>query len=98
MDDNEFRDLQERSALIAEMAAHPGWTMLVDRAHATLAAKQQRILNGQLGDYTEYQKQCAYVDGALDVLHLPNRVAKELEEEMAFRDEIRKAEEEEEAA
>jgi len=97
MDDQEFRDLQERSALIEQMSEHPGWAMLIDRAHYTIGAKQQQILKGDIPDYTAYQKAVAYVEGARDVLLLPDKVARELEEEMAFRDEIRKAEEEEAA-
>jgi hypothetical protein len=97
MNDLEYRDLQERSALIEELSKHPGWTMLVDRAHATLAARQQRLIGGRIKDYEEYRAECGFIDGAFFVLHLPNTVNQELVDETAYREE-RKAAEEEEAA
>ena len=96
MDDDEFRDLQERSALIEEISRHPGWDMLVDRAHVTLASMQQSIINGRL-NRSDYKNRCGFVEGAFFVLHLPDKVRKELEEELAFREEIKRAEEEEAA-
>jgi len=93
MDDNEFRDLQERSALIEEISRQPGWDMLVDRAHATLASVQQSILNGKL-DPDDYKSRCGFVEGAFFVLHLPAKVRDELENELELRQEREQAEEE----
>jgi len=95
--DDELRDLQERVALIEEMAAQHGWTLLVDRAHATLAAYQQRLLGGAIKDYSDYEKTVAFIDGAFFVLHLPSTVRSELDDEMTYREEIAEAEEEEAA-
>jgi len=98
MNDEELRDLQERVALIGEMAAHPGWAMLTDRAHHTIALRQQRLLNGKLEDFAEYQKEVAYMDGMFFVLRLPDQVKGELDDEMGYRAELEEAEEESEAA
>ena|SRR5215831_13584432 len=95
MDDNELRDLQERVQLIEEMAGTNGWLMLADRAHATLAQRQQRLLVGSPKDYTDYVKEVAFIDGAFFVLRLPEQVRAELEAEMVFRQEAEEYEQDE---
>lgn len=98
MDDAELRDLQERTALIEEMANHPGWAMLVDRAHATIGMKQQRVLNGRLKDFEEYRREVDYMDGMFFVLRIPEQVKQELDDEMRERGEWLAAQEADEAA
>jgi len=91
VNDDELRDLQERCALIAEMAASPGWAMLVDRATASIRVEQQRVLNGKL-DHDTYLKSCAYMDGQFFILQLPGRVAAELANELSLREEMHEEE------
>lgn len=91
--DSEFRDLQERSALIAEMANSYAWELLADRANILIGAKQERILSGQLPGHDEYQKEIAFIAGASFVLGLPKMVRQELERELASRSELEMAEE-----
>ena len=93
MNDDELRDLQERVSLIAEMAASPGWTMLVDRAHASIRVAQQRVLRGLL-EHDEYLKQCANMEGMFFILDLPAKVQAELDQELGLRAELQEEEEE----
>jgi hypothetical protein len=86
VEDDELRDLQERVALIEEMSSHPGWTMLTDRAHATLRSTQQSIINGRL-DLDTYRNRCGFIEGAFFILNLPGAVRSELDEEMFSRGE-----------
>lgn len=95
--DEEFRDLQERSALIEEMADHPGWALLCDRAYKMIGPRQQRVLKGNLPDYLAYQKEICFIDGASFILRLPAVVKEELEKELQLRQTMIELEEEEAA-
>ena len=79
MTEEEFRDLQERVHLIEEMAETPGWGMLLDRARATLLARQTRIVQGKCEDYENYIKETSFGDGIEYVMRLPFKVREELE-------------------
>jgi hypothetical protein len=91
--DDELRDLKERVQLIEEMVATPGWALLQDFAADTLDKRQQAILHGSPGDYTDYQRQIAFLDGAGFVLSLPHKAREGLEEELGYRAEVEEAEE-----
>lgn len=93
MDEQELRDLQERVALVKEMAAHPGWRMLQDRALHTLLIKQTYIIQGKCKSYEEYLKEVAFTDGVEYLMKLPDRL--DLELEMAL-DNLPPAEDEDE--
>lgn len=85
MDETEFRDLQERVALIKDMASHPGWQLLVDRANATMYQKQKWIILGKAKDWDEYQRTVAWMDGLSFVLNLPAAVEQEMSYELGER-------------
>lgn len=85
MDDGDFRDLQERAALIEEMAESSAWTLLNDRARATIFQHQERVLMGRCPSLEDYKAACSWVDGALFVLGLPSRVSSELQAEILIR-------------
>lgn len=85
MEDNDFRDLQERVALIESMASTHGWEMLIDRSRATLLNRQTRVVQGRCASYEDYLKECSFMDGIEHVLTLPTRVRLELENAMAER-------------
>jgi hypothetical protein len=78
VDETEFRDLQERVAMIKEMSSHIGWQMLVDRANATMYQKQKWIILGKAKDWDEYKHAVAWMDGVSFVLGLPAAVEKEM--------------------
>lgn len=92
MDDGDFRDLQERTQLVAEMAQHPGWSMLVDRARVTLFNRQQRLILGRAKDYEEYIKETAWMEGLSFLMDLPLAIQLEMEAELETRREIEEAE------
>lgn len=83
--DSDFRDLIERSSLIREMADHPGWTLLADRAKANMFPRQKALIQGQTKDWEDYVRQTAWMEGASFILDLPTVVQNELERETAER-------------
>lgn len=89
MTDEELRDLQERSQLVADLTQHGGWQLLVDRANLGLWAKQNLVIGGGAKDYEQYKTAIAWMEGAQFVLAVPMLVEQELELELAAREEER---------
>jgi len=85
VDDNEFRELQERSQLILDMTKHPGWQLLTDRANVGLWAKQNLLVGGGAKDFEHYKTTIAWMEGAQYVLSVPTLIEQELEIERLAR-------------
>ena len=96
--DEDFRDLLERSALVREMADHPGWPLLADRARVNLFSRQRALIQGQTKDWEDYIRQTAWMEGVSFVLDLPLVIQRELEREVQERKEWEDAQKEEEEA
>ena len=96
MEDNEFRELQERSHLILELTSLPGWIMLMDRANEGIWAKHNLVMSGKLPNFEQYKTTIAWMDGAQYVLAVPDMVQQELNIEQLRRDELELALKEEE--
>jgi hypothetical protein len=88
MDDDEFRELQERSQLILDLVEHPGWSLLVDRANVGLWAKQNLLISGGAKDFEHYKTSLAWMEGAQYVLGVPSLINEELKVEQIRRDEL----------
>lgn len=87
MTDEELRDLQERVQTISDMTASTGWAMLQDAAKAVLVSKQTRIIQGKCDNYEEYKTDCAFGDGVLYLINLPDRLQMRLDQELELRSE-----------
>ena len=79
----ELRELQERVELAEQISETPGWMMLVDRARATMVAKQSRIVQGKCSDHEDYAKECAFLEGLDFFVKLPARMRLELDMQLA---------------
>lgn len=77
--EDEFRELLERTQVVEDMAATPGWAYLADRATVSIAAKQRQILAGSVTDINEYKAVSGWLQGAEFVLSLPRRMREEVE-------------------
>ena len=53
--------------------------MLKDRASHTVADKQKRVLGGKVTDLADYKNLTGWIEGALFVLTLPERMQQELD-------------------
>ena len=76
MNDDELRDLAERTQQIRDMAETGGWAMLCDRVLAEVSMHQKRILGGRLSE-EEYRREAGFVEGAMSALQMPDRVLTE---------------------
>lgn len=76
MNEDELRDLAERTQAIIEMAEGHAWALFKDRAQAEILAHQRRILSGRLSE-EDYRREAGWVDGALAVLSLPTQLEHE---------------------
>ena len=85
MNDDEFRDLIERTHAIQELTRTPGWQYLVDRAHASIAPRQKAVLDGNPKNMEDYRRATGWIDGALAVLDIPAVVAREIDAERRAR-------------
>lgn len=94
LNDTEYRDLLERHALVQEMASHPGFTLLADRAKVNLFSRQRALIQGQAKDWEDYLTQTAWMEGVSFILDLPGVMEREMERETLAR---REAEAEAEA-
>ena len=98
MEDDEFRELQERSHQILALTQHPGWELLVDRATDGTWRKRELILSGNLTDHEQYKTTITWVTGAEFVLSIPSLIEQELGVEQERRHELELISEEEVAA
>lgn len=88
MNDEEFRGLQERVALIRQMAEMPGWEMAVDRAIVGIEYRQNQLLGGSATSFEQYKELVAWINGVNFFMSIPKAVEKELEVELQNREEI----------
>lgn len=88
MEDDEFRELQERSHQIIALTQHPGWALLVDRANVGLWAKHNLLVSGGAKDYEHYKTSIAWMEGAQYVLAVPTLIQEELGIEQDRRQEL----------
>jgi hypothetical protein len=88
MEDEDFRELQERSQLILDLTAQPGWDLLTDRANVGIWAKQNLLIGGSAKDFEHYKTTIAWMEGAQYVLSVPSLIQQELEIEQIRRDEL----------
>jgi hypothetical protein len=65
------------SSDIQELTNQPGWSYFTDRAVATIASYQKKILAGGIDSLEDYKKLTGWLEGAAFVLSIPERVAKE---------------------
>src|SRR4029077_13948815 len=87
LNDEDFRDVAERTSLIREMTEHPGWAMLLDRASVSLGSRQKALYQGQIENMEDYLKQTSWLEGASFIIGLPAVVQNELNREAAERKE-----------
>lgn len=83
MTDGELRELQERVELVGRLVEEPGWALLIDRARATVAGKQSRIVQGKCDDHENYVKECSFLEGMDFFVKLPDRMRLELDMQLA---------------
>lgn len=93
MTEDELRDLKDRTAQIVALTEQPGWMILMDRITAKLHKDQTYLIRGNCKSYDEYQKICAWMDGATYVMQAPHFVSAELEDAMGQQLEIEEQEE-----
>ena len=98
MEDDDFRELQERWHQIIALTQHPGWELLVDRTKEGTWAKRELILSGKLEDFEHYKVSLAWVAGAEYVLSIPSLIEEQLGVEQERRHELELISNEEVAA
>ena len=62
------------------MTKDTGWELLKDRAADDIGKHQRRILQANVTDLAEYKKLAGWVEGAMFVLTLPERMQKECDD------------------
>lgn len=76
MNEDELRDLAERTQEIHRITEVLGWELFVDRAKHEIAKHQQLILSGRL-EQDEYHREAGWLQGALAMIGLPEQALKE---------------------
>jgi hypothetical protein len=94
VNEDELRDLAERTQQIHDLVSTIGWGMFVDRAHAEITKKQKAILGGNLSA-DDYRRDTGWVAGALAMLALPAVTAQEYQRQRQAYEEQKQVEQDE---
>jgi hypothetical protein len=79
VNEDQIRDLLERADQIRSLTQHPAWALLTDFVHSQLEAKQRALLGGMHDDLLRYKFDSGWVQGAMAVLHAPDRLDEQIQ-------------------
>lgn len=85
LDEQNLRDLIERSHQIHLLTQHPGWVYFRDYLVALTGSAQNMILSGSCKTYEDYRAKTGYVSGVRAALEAPDRLierVRRLQEEL----------------
>lgn len=80
MNEEQYRELQERVHVLRELANTSGWLYLTDLANDRLLSHRGRLRRGLLETLEEYKYIAGFVQGAEFILGLPEGAEKLLQE------------------
>lgn len=92
MNENELRDLQERTHRIRELQRDPAWELLHDYCSTIINAKNRNLLNGNAKTIEDYRADAGWISGAMFVLKAADHLEQQLETQMQLKAELEAAE------